>query len=102
MEAIQVVTEVQRRRRFSVEQKIRCWDQEVVRVTFVLDTCDREIITWEATTGGFTGETVRNLMLMSVEKRFGQYHTPQAVQWLTDNGSAIQQKKLLILANNSG
>ena len=60
--------------------EIRCWDQEVVRVTFVLDTCDREIIAWEATTGGFTGETVRNLMLMSVEKRFGQYHTPQAVR----------------------
>ena len=37
--------------------EIRCWDQEVVRVTFVLDTCDREVIAWEATTGGFTGET---------------------------------------------
>ena len=53
--------------------EIRCWNQEVVRVTFVLDTCDREVIAWEATTGGFTGETIRNLMLMSVEQRFGQY-----------------------------
>jgi transposase InsO family protein len=75
--------------------EIRCWDQEVVRVSFVLDTCDREIIAWEATTGGFTGETIRNLMLMSVERRFGQYHTPQAVQWLTDNGSAYTAKETI-------
>ena len=82
--------------------EIRCWDQEVVRVTFVLDTCDREIIAWEATTGGFTGETVRNLMLMSFEKRFGQYHTPQAVQWLTDNGSAYTAKETIDFGQQLG
>ena len=82
--------------------EIRCWDQEVVRETFVLDTCDREIIAWEATTGGFTGETVRNLMLMSVEKRFGQYHTPQAVQWLTDNGSAYTAKETIDFGQQLG
>ena len=76
--------------------EILCRDQEVVRVTFVLDTCDQEIIAWKAATGGFTGETVRNLMLISVEKRFGRYHTPpQAVQWLTDNGSAYTAKETI-------
>ena len=68
----------------------------------MLDTCDREIIAWEATTGGFTGETVRNLMLMSVEKRFGQYHTPQAVQWLTDNGSAYTAKEMIDFGQQLG
>lgn len=32
--------------------KIPCWNAEVVRVAFVLDTCDREAISWLATTAG--------------------------------------------------
>lgn len=32
--------------------EIRCWDDEVVRVVFSLDCCDREVISWSATTGG--------------------------------------------------
>ena len=82
--------------------EIRCWNQEVVRVTFVLDTCDREVIAWEATTGGFTGETIRNLMLMSVEQRFGQYQTPHPVQWLTDNGSGYTAKETIEFGQQLG
>jgi transposase InsO family protein len=51
--------------------EISCWDRGAVRVTFVIDTCDRELIAWAATTGGFDGETVHDLMLLSVERRFG-------------------------------
>jgi transposase InsO family protein len=82
--------------------EIRCWNQEVVRVTFVLDTCDREVIAWEATTSGFTGETIRNLMLMSVEQRFGRYQTPHPVQWLTDNGSAYTAKETMEFGKQLG
>lgn len=67
--------------------EISCWNGEVVRVIFAIDTCDREILAWEGTTGGFTGEMARNLMLMAVESRFGAYEAPHAVEWLTDNGS---------------
>jgi transposase InsO family protein len=52
-----------------------------------IDTCDREIIAWGATTGGFDNETVRELMLLCVERRFGSHHTPHAVEWLTDGGN---------------
>ena len=42
-----------------------------MRVAFALDCCDREIISHVATTGGITGEIVRDLMIESVERRFG-------------------------------
>ena len=43
--------------------EISCWNGEVVRLVFAIDTCDREIIAWQASTGGVSGEMVRDLML---------------------------------------
>ncbi|MBR7513166.1 IS3 family transposase, partial [Mycobacterium tuberculosis] len=64
-----------------------CWNGEVVRVTFALDCHDREIIGWVATTGGISGEMIRDLMIGCVEARFGTPRAPHPVQWLSDNGS---------------
>ena len=69
--------------------EVPCWNGEAVRVAFVLDTCDREAITWMATTSGIAGEQVRDLMVEAVERRFGSVpQAPHAIEWLTDNGSA--------------
>jgi transposase InsO family protein len=57
-------------------------------VLFALDACDREVIAWSATTGGVSGEMVRDLMVACVERRFGATRTPHPVEWLSDNGSA--------------
>ena len=70
--------------------EIPCWNGEVVRTAFALDTCDREIMAWCATTGGISGEMIRDLMLESVEKRFGTPRAPQPLQWLSDNGSCYR------------
>lgn len=70
--------------------EIPCWNGEAVRVAFALDTCDREAISWCATTGGISGEMIRDLMLQATEKRFGTAHTPHPIQWLSDNGSAYR------------
>jgi hypothetical protein len=51
--------------------EIPCWNGQVVRVAFALDCCDREIISHVATTGGITGEMVRDLMIESIEQRLG-------------------------------
>ncbi|HHS9796748.1 TPA: IS3 family transposase, partial [Klebsiella quasipneumoniae subsp. similipneumoniae] len=68
--------------------EIRCWNREVVRVVFSLDCCDREAISWSATTGGINSVMVQDLLTVSVEKRFGNtLYLPHAVEWLTDNGS---------------
>jgi putative transposase len=46
--------------------EIWCWDNRVVRVAFVLDCCDREVITWYATNAGINGEMIRDLMADAV------------------------------------
>ncbi|HAK4778208.1 TPA: IS3 family transposase [Salmonella enterica] len=65
-----------------------CDNGEKLRVTFALDCCDREAIDWAASTGGYDSSTVQDVMLRSVEKRFGGRLPDRPVQWLTDNGSA--------------
>lgn len=60
--------------------EVGCWNGEVVRVVFAIDTCDREIIAWQASTGGVSGEMVRDLMLACVEQRFGTCRAPHPVQ----------------------
>jgi putative transposase len=67
--------------------EIPCWNGEIVRVAFTLDTCDREVITWTGTTAGISGEMVRDMMLIAVERRFGAYQAPHRVEFLADNGS---------------
>jgi transposase InsO family protein len=37
---------------------VRCWNGDVVRVVFSLDTHDREIIAWKATIGGMKWSTI--------------------------------------------
>jgi putative transposase len=69
--------------------EVLCWNRETVRVAFVLDTCDREVITWTATTSGIAGEHIRDLMVEAVDRRFGPVaQAPHAIEWLADNGSA--------------
>ena len=74
--------------------EIHARNREVVRILFVLDACDREIITWSAVAkAGISGEMVRDLMVTAVERRFGTTKVPQPVEWLSDNGSAYIAKE---------
>jgi transposase InsO family protein len=69
--------------------ELKCRNGEIVRVLFVIDACDREIIAWSAVAhAGVSGEMVRDLMVEAVEQRFGDVMTPHPVEWLSDNGSA--------------
>ncbi len=65
---------------------IQCWNAERVHVAFSLDTCDREVIRFIASTVGVDGAMIRDLMIESVEARFGTPVAPKKIQWLTDNG----------------
>ena len=68
--------------------EVACDNGERVRVAFALDCCDREAMSYVATTGGIGGEEVRDLMVAAVEHRFGQVNRlPTTIEWLTDNGS---------------
>lgn len=69
--------------------EFRCDNGEKLWVTFAQDCCDREIINWAASTGGYDKETVQDLMLDAVEKHFGQHLPLEPLEWLADNGAAL-------------
>ena len=69
--------------------EIGCWNGERIRVAFSMDCCDREIMSYVATTGGISGDLIRDLIAESVEARFGIVDkVPDKIQWLSDNGPA--------------
>lgn len=68
--------------------EFRCDNGAPLRVTFALDCCDREAMSWAATTAGNGGDIERDVMLAAVESRFGnELHTPSEIEWLSDNDS---------------
>ncbi len=57
-------------RRCSDALEIGCWTGERVRVAFIIDAFDREIIANVALAGaGIAGSDIRNMMLAAVERR---------------------------------
>jgi len=69
--------------------EIHARNREVVRIVFVIDACDREIIAWSAVANaGISGEMVCDLMIAAVERRFHTLKVPHRLEWLSDNGSA--------------
>ncbi|MCC8397344.1 IS3 family transposase [Paraburkholderia sp. MMS20-SJTR3] len=83
--------------------EFRCDNGEPLRVTFALDCCDREAMSWAATTGGHSGDVVRDVMLAAVENRFGNVlKAPAEIEWLTDNGSGYTADKTRSFASSIG
>jgi putative transposase len=71
-----------------------CWNGDVVRMAFIIDAFDREIIAWAALCGaGISGSDVRDMMLDAVEKRFGAVRAPHPIEHLSDNGSPYTAKQ---------
>lgn len=82
--------------------EIWCWDNSKVRVAFCMDCCDREVISWVATTIGVDGAMIRDLMAEAVEQRFGTDHTPHRLEWLSDNGSIYRANETRRFAETVG
>lgn len=73
--------------------EITCWNGEKVRVAFIIDAFDREIIAHVAVAGaGISGSDVRDMMLAAVEQRFRTDRAPVPVEHLSDNGSCYTAK----------
>lgn len=76
-----------------------CWNGDIVRLAFIIDAFDREIIAWTAVANaGISGSDVRDIMLEAVEKRFGATRAPLAIEHLSDNGSAYTAKDTRLFA----
>lgn len=83
--------------------EIKCWNGEKVRVIFSLDCCDREIMSYTATTTGISSEMVCDVLVESMERHFGTVnHLPQTIEWLTDNGSCYIARSIRTFAQALG
>jgi len=82
--------------------EFRCADGDKLRVTFALDCCDREAISWVASRNGYSSDDVRDVMLEAVEQRFGDALPESPVQWLSDNGSAYTASQTRTFARQIG
>ena len=71
-----------------------CWNREIVRLGFVIDAFDREVIASVGVAGaGISGSDVRDMMLTAVERRFdGAVRAPHPIEHLSDNGSPYTAK----------
>jgi len=84
-----VMTQASNMRWCSDSFEIICWNRERLRVAFSMDCCDREVMSYVATTAGISGDMIKDLMAEAIESRFGFVdRLPQRIEWLSDNGSA--------------
>jgi putative transposase len=82
---------------------IQCCNGDKVHVAFAMDTCDREILGYIASTVGMDGESIRDLLMESVEHRFGKVkQLPSQIQWLTDNGPCYTANETVSFARQLG
>ena len=99
----QVAVSVSNSRWCSDGFEIKCWNVEKVRVIFSLDCCDREIISYAATTMGISSDMVCDVLVQSMERRFGAVsNLPHPIEWLTDNGSCYIAKSTRQFAHTLG
>ena len=67
--------------------EIKCFNGEKVYVTFILDTCDREVISYLAKKEPILSEDIQELLLIASEYRFGNGRPPRKIEFLSDRGA---------------
>ena len=67
--------------------EIKCFNGEKIYVAFILDSCDRSIISSIAKAKPIQSEDIQQLMLEAVEKRFKSTRAPRTIEFLSDRGS---------------
>lgn len=78
--------------------EIRCYNAEKVYVSFVIDSCDREIISFVAKKTPLLQDDIQSLLLMSVEKRFNDLKASRQIEFLSDRGSIYRAYNVQNLA----
>lgn len=81
--------------------EIACSNGERVRVAFSLDCCDRDVLAYVATTGGLTGQIIRDLMVLTLRHGFPRESRRRRLNGSRTTGPAISTRKRLGLAGIS-
>ena len=82
--------------------EIVCFNGEKVYVSFVLDCCDREVISYVSQSRPLLSDDIQSLMIMAVERRFGAFHTGREIEFLSDRGSIYRSYAVQLLARKIG
>lgn len=99
----QVITLRSNTRWCSDSFQVRCWDGIKLEIAFVMDTCDREILSYVATTKNLSTKDVQDMLVLAFEKRFpGSVQIERPLEWLTDNGGIFVAKETQTLALSMG
>jgi putative transposase len=73
----------------AVGRYLPCCNGEVIRLIFIINAFDRNIIALTAVAdAGISGSGVHDMMLEAVEKDFRARRAPQAIEHLSDNAYA--------------
>ncbi len=82
--------------------EIKCFNGEKFFVSFVLDTCDREVLSFVASKSPLLATDIESLMLKAVRYRFKDYKTSRTIEFLSDRGSIYRAHSVKNLANHLG
>jgi putative transposase len=82
--------------------EVRCFNSEKVYSAFVMDCCDREVISYVAQTRPLKAEDIQLLMLQSVEARFNNSRTEKQIQFLSDRGKIYRAYNVQHFASTLG
>lgn len=82
--------------------EIACFNGEKVYVSFVLDCCDREVISYVSQSRPLLSDDIQSLMIMAVERRFRVLHTGREIEFLSDRGSIYRCYAVQLLARRIG
>lgn len=82
--------------------EIHCYNGEKVYVAFVLDTHDREAISFVAHARPLLAVDIQELMLKSVEKRFGKDKALREIQFLSDRGAIYRASETVQMGRRLG
>ena len=82
--------------------EIHCFNGERVYVSFVLDSHDREIISFVSSCRPLLSEDIQSLMIMAVDRRFSGSRAFREVEFLSDRGSIYRAYNVQALARRLG
>ena len=82
--------------------EIKCFNGEKVYVSFVIDSCDREIISFVKSDRPLHAKDIELLMIKAVSNRFKSFKTKREIEFLSDRGSIYRAHSVKTLGRSIG
>ena len=82
--------------------EVKCFNGEKVYVSFVIDSCDREIISFIVEDRPLLAKDIELLMIKAVNYRFKKFKAPREIEFLSDRGSIYRAHSVRNLGRSIG